>query len=86
MNAESKALISRAHGPAATLEMMCSRYYWYFSAGLPSGVGDRGDQLDGTSAEPPGQRRQGSRLPAGGDVRGVILDGVVQQRGNYGTE
>ena len=52
------------------------------AAGLPFGVGDRGDQGGGACAEPPGQHRQG-RLPvtAGGDVGRVVLNGVVQQRG-----
>ena len=55
-------------------------------AGLPAGVGDLGDQGGGAAAEPPGQHRQG-RLPgaaggqAGSQAGGVVLDGVVQQRG-----
>jgi len=35
------------------------------AAGLPSGVGDPGDQGGGACAEPPGHQRQG-RLPAAG--------------------
>ena len=38
------------------------------AAGLPFGVGDRGDQLGGADAELPGQHGQGGRPPAGGDV------------------
>jgi len=51
------------------------------AAGFPSGVGDRGDQLDGADAELPGQHGQGGRPPAGRDAGGVVLDGVVQPRG-----
>jgi hypothetical protein len=51
------------------------------TAGLPSGVGDRGDQGGGAGAEPPGQHRQGRLPAAGGEVGGVVLDGIVQQRG-----
>jgi hypothetical protein len=48
------------------------------AAGLPLGVGDRGDQVGGAGAEPPGQHCQGG-LPvtAGGDVCGVVFGGVV---------
>jgi hypothetical protein len=52
------------------------------TAGGVDGVGDRGDQVGGTVAELPGQRREGG-LPgaAGRDVFRMVFDGVVEQRG-----
>ena len=71
LSVKSDALITRAHGLACRLAVMCSRYCWCSSRpGSYCGLWHRGHQGSRASAEPGGQHSE----------RGVIFDRVVQQR------